>query len=166
MCSVAQSRPTLRDPVDCSLPDSSVCPCDLPGKNTGVGCHFLLHGIFPTQRLSPNQPVCQLLCAGLADLMGGVTSDFIGFSNGSSCEEFTCHCRRCKRCRFDPWVGKIPWRRKWQPTPVFLPGESQGQRSLVGYSPWGRTESDMTEHQAHQRYSIPSGCVSYWHNSQ
>ena len=43
---------------------------------------------------------------------------------------------------FDPWVGKIPWRRKWQPTPVFLRGESHGQRSLVGYSPWGRKESD------------------------
>ena len=39
---------------------------------------------------------------------------------------------------FDPWVGKIPWRRKWQPTPVFLPGESHGHRSLAGYSPWGR----------------------------
>ena len=39
---------------------------------------------------------------------------------------------------FDPWVGKIPWRRAWQPTPVFLPGESHGQGSLVGYSPWGR----------------------------
>ena len=46
---------------------------------------------------------------------------------------------------FDPWVGKIPWRRKWQPTPVFLPGKFHGQRSLVGYSPWGRKESDMTE---------------------
>ena len=46
--------------------------------------------------------------------------------------------------RFDPWVGKIPWRRKWQPTPVLLPGKSHGQRSLVGYSPWGRKESDMT----------------------
>ena len=45
----------------------------------------------------------------------------------------------------DPWVGKISWRRKWQPTPVFLPGESQGRRSLVGYSPWGRKESDRTE---------------------
>ena len=43
---------------------------------------------------------------------------------------------------FDPWVGKIPWRRKWQPTPVFLPGESHGQGSPVGYSPWGRKESD------------------------
>ena len=46
---------------------------------------------------------------------------------------------------FDPWFGKIPWRRKRQPTPVFLPAESRGQRSLVGYSPWGCKESDMTE---------------------
>ena len=46
---------------------------------------------------------------------------------------------------FDPWVGKIPWRRAWQPTPVFLPGESHGQRSLRGYSPWGHEESDTTE---------------------
>ena len=45
----------------------------------------------------------------------------------------------------NPWVGKIPWRRKWQPTPVVLPGESHGGRSLVGYSPWGHKESDMTE---------------------
>ena len=48
-----------------------------------------------------------------------------------------------RRPRFDPWVGKIPWRRKWQPTPVLLPGESHGGRSLVGYSPWGR--KDTTE---------------------
>ena len=47
---------------------------------------------------------------------------------------------------FDFWVGKIPWRRKWQPTPVFLPGKFHGQRSLAGYSSWGCKESDMTEH--------------------
>ena len=46
---------------------------------------------------------------------------------------------------FDSWIGKIPWRRKWQPTPVFLPGESHGQRSLAGYSPQGYTESNTTE---------------------
>ena len=51
-------------------------------------------------------------------------------------KEPACHYSRCKRHRFDPWVGKIPWRRKWQPTPIFLPGKSHGQRSLVGYSPW------------------------------
>ena len=50
-----------------------------------------------------------------------------------------------KRCRFDPWVGKIPWRRAWQPTPGFLSGESHGQRSLEGYSPECLKESDMTE---------------------
>ena len=52
---------------------------------------------------------------------------------------------QCGRPGFNPWVGKTPWRRAWQPTPVFLPGESHGQRRLVGYSPWGRKESDMTE---------------------
>ena len=52
---------------------------------------------------------------------------------------------QCSRHRFDSWVGKIPWRRKWQPTPVFLPGKSHRQRSLVGYGPWGCKESDTTE---------------------
>ena len=46
---------------------------------------------------------------------------------------------------FDPWVGNIPWNRKWKPTPVFLPGKSHGQWSLVGYSPWDHKELDMTE---------------------
>ena len=53
------------------------------------------------------------------------------FPSGASGKESACQCRRCKRCRFEPWVRKIPWRRKWQPAPVFLPGESHGQRSLV-----------------------------------
>ena len=61
-------------------------------------------------------------------------------------KQSACQCRRCKRHRFDPWVGKIPWSRKWRPTPVFLPGESHGQRSLMGYSPAGHIELDMTEH--------------------
>ena len=52
---------------------------------------------------------------------------------------------QCGRPGFDPWARKIPWRRKWQPTPVLLPGKFHGQRSLVGYSPWGRKESDTTE---------------------
>ena len=54
-------------------------------------------------------------------------------------------CLQCRRPRFFPWVGKIPWRRKWQSTPVFLPGKSHRQRSLVGYTPWSHKESDMTE---------------------
>ena len=62
-----------------------------------------------------------------------------------SSKEYACQCKRGRRLRFDPSVGKIPWRRKWQPTPVFLSGKFHGQRSLVGYSPWGCKESDMTE---------------------
>ena len=54
-----------------------------------------------------------------------------------SAKASACQCKRSRRHRFDPWVRKVPWRSKWQPTPVFLPGqESHGQRSLVGYSLW------------------------------
>ena len=60
-------------------------------------------------------------------------------------EEPACQCRKRKRLGFDPWVGMIPSRRKWQPTPVFVPEGSHGQRSLAGYSPWGHRESDTTE---------------------
>ena len=55
------------------------------------------------------------------------------------------NCLQCGRPGFNPWVGKIPWRRERLPTPVFLPGEFHGQRSLVGYSLQGHKESDMTE---------------------
>ena len=69
-----------------------------------------------------------------------------------------CQCRRPGRLGVDPWVGKIPWRRRWQPTPVFLPGESQGQRSLAGHSPRGRTA--LTIHApTHKRHvtAFPKG---------
>ena len=54
-------------------------------------------------------------------------------------------CLQCRRPGSDSWVRKIPWRRKWQSTPVFLPGESHGRRSLAGYSPWGHKELDTAE---------------------
>ena len=57
-----------------------------------------------------------------------------------------------RRSGFDPWVEKIPWRRKWKPTPVFLPGKFHGQKSLAGYSPWGHKESDMNEAAEHTIY--------------
>ena len=60
-------------------------------------------------------------------------------------KESACQCRRHKRWGFNPWIRKIPRRRKWQPTVVFLPGKSHGQRSLVGYSLWDHKESDTTE---------------------
>ena len=68
-----------------------------------------------------------------------------GFPGGAGGKEFACQCRRCKRSKFDPWVRKIPWRRKWLPTPVFLLGKFQGQRSLVGYGPQCHKKLNMTE---------------------
>ena len=64
------------------------------------------------------------------------------FPGGSAVENLPA---KSEDASFGLWVGKIPWRRKWQPTPVFLSAESHGQRSLVGYSPWDRKESDTIE---------------------
>ena len=80
-----------------------------------------------------------------------VTS-IVGLHRWCSGEESTCKCRRCKRCRFDCWVRKIPWRRQWQPTPVFLPEKFHGQRSLVGYSPWGHKVRPHSAHRQHPLY--------------
>ena len=60
----------------------------------------------------------------------------MGFPGGATDKELACQCRRCKRHGFDPWARKIPCRRAWQSTPVFLPGEFHGQRNLADYSPW------------------------------
>ena len=65
-----------------------------------------------------------------------------GFPGGASGKEPACQCRRHKRHELDPLVGKIPCRRAWQHTPVFLPGESHGQRNLAGYCPKGHKDSD------------------------
>ena len=73
-----------------------------------------------------------------------------GFPGGTNGEEpALAECRRWKRLRFDPWVGKIPWRRAWQPTRVFLPGKSHRLRSLVGWSPQCHKESDTIEASEH-----------------
>ena len=75
--------------------------------------------------------VCKIMSVGLPSWLSG--------------KETICQWGRCKRPGFNPWVGKIPWRKKWQPTPGFLPGKFHGPRSLVGYSPWGCKQSDRTE---------------------
>ena len=68
-----------------------------------------------------------------------------GFPGGTVVKIFSCQCRRCRGQGFDLWVRKIPWRRKWQPAPVFLPGKSHGQKSLAAYCQWDHKELDMTE---------------------
>ena len=86
-----------------------------------------------------------------------------GFPGGLSGNKSTC---QCKRRGFNPWVGKIPWQRKWQPTPVFLPGEFHGQRSPVGSmgSPWGHKESDnwMTAHTERLGTGDSNGAEHCW----
>ena len=73
-----------------------------------------------------------------------------GFPVGTSDKEPACQCRSCKRCGFNPWVGKIPWRKAWQPTPILLPGVIPWlQRILAVYSPWGCIESDNWSNLAH-----------------
>ena len=178
LCLVTQSCLTLCDPVDCSPPGSSVHG-DSPGKNTGVGCHALLQGIFPTQRMNPylpgTEPRSPTLQAdslpseppgktkntgvGSLSLLQGIFLTQESYQGLLHCRQILYQlsyqgsspcwcgkmpvarsffsCLQCRRPGFYFWVRKIPWRRKWQPTPVFLPGESHGQGSLAHYSLWG-----------------------------
>jgi len=127
-------------------PSRLLHPWDFPGKSTGVGCHCLLRG----------------------------TGYSLQYSWASLVAQLVNNCLQCGRPGFDPWVGKIPLEkekathsdmasvpvlgrspggRAWQPLPVFLPGKSRGQRSLVSISRWGLRESDTTKaaEQAHTR---------------
>ena len=118
---VIQSCPTLWDPY---------IPWNSPGQNTGVGSLSLLQGIFPTQVSHIAGRFFTSWATGEAHLPDG--------SDGKA------SCLQCGRPGFDPWVGKILGRRKWQPTPVPLHGKSREWRSLVGYSRWGPKESGTT----------------------
>ena len=80
---------------------------------------------------------------------------------GTGSEEPACRCRGPKRYGFNLWVGKIPRRRRWQPTPVFLPGETHGWRSLAGYSPWGRKQSDTLSDLAQHLHSAGRKAVAW-----
>ena len=84
----------------------------------------------------------------LAGLLPGVEKSFLPPPISKVTQGTLFLAGRCQRYGFNSWVGKIPWRRAWQATPMFLPGESQGQRSLVGCSPWV-AESEVTERTAH-----------------
>ena len=106
------------------------CPWDSPGKNTGVGCHCFLQEVNQDIIIPKSESLV------LKFVLTPTTMD-LGLPCWLSGKELTCQCRRHK---FDPWSGKIPLRRKWQLTPVFLPGKSHGQRSLVDYIAHGVTK--------------------------
>ena len=142
------SCPTLCDPMDCSPPGSSAHGIlqarilewvaisfsrDLPNPGTEPGSPTLQGDSLPTE---PPGKTTNYLRNGNQNW---------GFPGGTSGKEHTCKSRKLKRSGFNPWVRKIPWRRKWQLTPVFLLRESHGQRSPVGYSPQGHKQPDTTE---------------------
>ena len=151
-------------------------PWNFPGKSTGVGCHFLLQGIFLTEGSNPGFPHCRQTLPSEPPGKSSPDSSIIymfSLHYISVLLYYTCICiiinmlslfiislyfwvcslvaqavknlSAMQDTWFDCWVRKIPWRREWQPTPVFFPGEFHGHRILVVYSPWGHKESDRTE---------------------
>ena len=113
---MAQSCPTLCNPMDCSPPGSSV------------------HEIFQAR-------ILEWVAISFSILIN--KANLMGLLRWRSSKNSACQCRRPKSCGFNPWAGKIPWRRKWQPTPVFLPGK------FVDRGAWhairGCKKSDTTE---------------------
>ena len=143
---VAQSCLTLSDPMDCSLPGSSVHGIPQAGILEGVSIPFFRRSSH--YMAAAAKSLSRVLLCATPWTAAYQAPPSLGFSRLEywsrvplpslprlcSGKEFTCQCRRL---RFYPLVRKIPWRREWQPTPVFLPGESHGQRSFVDCSPWG-----------------------------
>ena len=118
----------------------------------------------PWPALQPHVPPSAYLlqrCCGPTGLQGPREIQLLlswasfGFLDGNMVKNLPSDAGDARECRFHPWVGKIPWRRKWQPTPVFLPGKFHGRRSLVGYSPQGHKESDMTVDGAPKKQTAP-----------
>ena len=166
LCSVTQLCLTLCNHLDCSLPDSSVHEI-FSGKNTGVSGHFLLPGIFPIQESKLHLWVSwihrQILyhCATWevwliilykkqSEKAMAPHSSTLAWKIPRTEEPGGLQSMGLLRVGHD-WATSLSlftfkhWRRKWQPTPLFLPGESQGRGSLVGCCLWGRIESDTTE---------------------
>ena len=167
LCLVTQSFLNLCNPMDYSLPSSSVHG-NSPGNNTGVGCLALLQRNIPKLGIEPRSPTVQADClpaeppvnpsgsestcnAGYPDSIPGSgksAGEGIGYplqySWASLVSQLVKNPLAMQETWVDPWVGKIPWRRKWQSTLVFLLGKPHGQKSLGGYSPWSHRELDMT----------------------
>ena len=121
---VAQSCPTLCDPMDCSLPGPSVHEIFQARILEWVAISFSRGSSQPGD-LNPGLLCCRQILYCLKKNLPANAGDV--------------------NWGFDPWMGKIPWRREWKPTLVSLPGKYQGQRSLVSCSPWGCKESGTTE---------------------
>ena len=90
----------------------------------------------------------------------------IGFLSGASGKEPASQCRRHERHGFNPWIGKIPWRRAWQPTPVFLPEKSHGQRRLLGYRPESQRVGHNLSDLAQSKNQTEGSWTRYFKNKE
>ena len=117
---------------------------EFSGKSTGVGCHFLLQEIFPTQGSNSGFPHCRQTLYRLSHQGREIQMSLLLFARLLE-KLFLAWDGISKNVILISLTPSLKWRRKWQPTPVLLPGKFHGQRSLVSYSPWSRKESGTTE---------------------
>ena len=138
------SHSAVSDSLQHHGPARILCPWDSPSKNTGVSRHSLLQGNLPDPRIKSGSPALQ--AGSLPEPPGkthSVTLTYLAIGVPSDrasqvvlvVKNISANARDIKDASLDPWAGKIPWRRAQLPTPLFLPGEFHGQRSLAGYSP-------------------------------
>ena len=128
--------------------------CEYPGATGPAKTHRQPHGSLYMAKPGCGTQSPKWLSINLTYNSPHLNNEFRASQVELVVKEPACQCRGHKRCRFDPWVGKTPWRRAGQPTPVFLPGESHGQRSLAGYSPQGHKELDTTEMSQHSECGL------------
>ena len=147
--------------MNCSLPGSSIhgisqariLQLDLPKpgiKPASLLSSALAGGFFTTNTTWESSPLLRVGSSGW---------DQPSSSSASLSIDNSCLCNQTWRCRFDPWVGKFPWSRKWQPTPVFLPGKFHGHKSLAGYSPWG---SQRIGYDWATTFTSQLSCLCFW----
>ena len=141
---VAVHQASLSFTISQSLPKFISIESLMPSNHLLLCRQLLLPSIFPSIRVFSKVSALHIRWPNYWNFSISPSNEYSGLLS-ASCKEPTCQCRRCKRHESDPWVGKISWRRVRQPPLVFFPGEFHGQRSLVGYSPQGRKESDTTE---------------------
>ena len=163
----ADNGKTVQDETACLYGNSLLCPwfssfLSLLSFWGSAAIASLLSCLF-LSNAAASRLLHALFSLGIAWFASLYSSDFpfrswlilsLGFSGGASDKEPACQCRRPKRHGFDPSGRKIPWRKEWQPTPMFLLGESRGQRSLAGCSLYCCKESDVTEVTQHAQYCL------------
>ena len=145
----------------CTFPVQDLCEWDALGAAVSLFTgHFHCREITSQQNIQTGEKG-RLPLYGPLVVPWATPVSCLDFPAGANGKEPSCQCWRYKRWGFDPWIGKIPWRREWQPTPVLLPGESHGQRSLVACSPQGLKESDTEwlSTYAHQLFTEISSCT-------